>query len=72
MTGPNLPVPPPVQSAAKAIAATLTTASGVVALFVTSVADGSITWDEGGKLLGALAVAAAAVYSVWRTENKPK
>lgn len=72
MTGPNFPVPEPVQKATKAIAATVTTVSGVVALAVTSIADGSISWDEGGKLLGALAVAAATIYGVWKVENKPK
>jgi len=72
MTGPNIPVPEPVQKATKAIAATVTTVSGVVALAVTSIADGSISWDEGGKLLGALAVAAATIYGVWKVENKTK
>lgn len=72
MTGPNVPVPDPVQSAAKAVAATVTTVSGVVALFVASIADGSISWDEGGKLLGAIAVAGATIYGVWKTENKPQ
>lgn len=68
----NLPVPEPVQTAAKAVAATITTASGVLALAVTSIADGSISWDEGGKLLGALTVAAATVATVWRTRNTPQ
>lgn len=72
MTGPNFPVPNQVQTAAKAIAATVTTVSGVVALFVTSIADGSISWDEGGKLIGAAAVAAATIYGVWKTPNKDK
>lgn len=70
MTGPNLPVPEPVQSAAKAVAATITTLAGVVALAVTDIADGSISWDEGGKLLGAIAVALATIYGVWKTKNK--
>lgn len=72
MTGPNFPVPAPAQTAAKAVAATITTVSGVVALFVTSIADGSVSWDEGGKLIGAVAVAAATIVSVWKTRNKPK
>lgn len=72
MTGPSLPAPPPVQSAAKAVAASLTTLSGWVALLVTSVADGSISWDESGKLIGAAVAAVATIYAVWRTPNKPK
>lgn len=74
MSGPNLnvPVPEPVQTATKAVAATVTTITGVIALAVTSIADGSLSWDEGGKLLGALAVAGATIYGVWRTRNKDK
>lgn len=72
MTGPNLPVPEPVQTASKAISAAWVTAGGVIALFVTSVADGSISWDEGGKLIGAVVVAATAIGAVWRTRNKPR
>jgi hypothetical protein len=72
MTGPNVPVPAPVQSAAKAVAASIATLSGWVALFVTSVADGSVSWDEGGKLIGAGAVALATIYGVFKVPNKPK
>lgn len=74
MTDPNLnvPVPQPVLNTAKAVAATVTTGLGVLALFISSIGDGSISWDEGGKLLGAVVAAAATVGAVWRTENKPK
>lgn len=72
MTGPNFPVPEPVQTISKALSAAWVTAGGVIALFVTSVADGSISWDEGGKLIGAVTVAAATIGAVWKTRNKDK
>lgn len=72
MSQPNLPVPAPVQSAAKAVAATITTAAGVVALFVTSVADGNLSWDEGGTLIGAVVTAGATIAAVWGTRNTDK
>lgn len=72
MTGPNIPVPEPVRKATKAIAATITTAAGVVALAVTSFADGSVSWDEGGKLIGAIVVAGSTIYGVWKLKNEPK
>jgi hypothetical protein len=72
MTGPNIPVPEPVQTATKAIAAAWTTVGGVIALFATSIADGSISWDEGGKLLGAAVFAAGTVFAVYTTRNKEK
>lgn len=72
MTGPSVNVPEQVTRASKAVAATITTVSGVVALFVASLADGSVSWDEAGKLIAAAGVAGATVLAVWRTENKPK
>lgn len=72
MTGPSVNVPERVTTAAKAVAATTVTAGGVVALVVKSIADGSITWDEAGEIIGAAVVAAGTVAAVWRTENKPK
>lgn len=72
MTGPNLPVPDPVQTAAKALNASLVLAGGWLALLVTSFADGSVSWDEGGKLIGAALAAGAAIYATWKTQNKNK
>lgn len=72
MTGPNFPVPVPVQTAAKAINTSLVLAGGWVALLVTSFADGSVSWDEGGKLIGAAAAAVGAIYATWKTQNKDK
>jgi hypothetical protein len=77
MTVPNemdlsVPVPEPVQTAAKAVAATLTSAAGVVALFLTAVGDGSVSWAEGGTLLTAVLTGVATVSAVWAKSNKPK
>jgi hypothetical protein len=72
MTGPNFPVPEPVQTATKALNASYILAGSWLALLVTSFADGSVSWDEGGKLIAAAVAAAGAVYATWRTENKPK
>jgi hypothetical protein len=68
----NLPVPEPAYTAAKAVAATATTAVGVVTLFVASVADGQLGWEEGGTLIGAVLTAAATIAAVWKARNKPK
>jgi hypothetical protein len=65
-------VNPRVQSAAKAVAATITTVGGVAALFITSIADGSIGTAEWGTLLTGALTAGATIVSVWRTENKAK
>lgn len=72
MTGPNVPVPEPVQAATKAINASLVLAGGWVALLVTSFADGSVSWDEGGKLIAGAVAAAGAIFATWKTQNKPK
>lgn len=72
MSYPNVPVPEPVVTAAKAVAATATTGIGVLALFVSQVADGTYTWDEGGTLIGAVVAAAATIGAVWKTRNKVK
>jgi hypothetical protein len=72
MTGPNVPVPQPVYTAAKAVAATVTTAAGVVTLFVTDIADGSLSWDEGGTLIGAVVTAVVTIGAVWGTRNNRK
>lgn len=58
-----------VQSAAKAVAATLTTVGGVVALFVTAIADGSVGNAEWGTLLTAGLTAGATIYGVWKVRN---
>ena len=65
-------VPEPVQTAAKAVAATLTSLSGFVALFLTAVGDGSVSWAEGGTLLTAGATAVATIAAVWGIENRDK
>lgn len=65
-------VPEPARTATKAVAATVTTAAGVLALAVTSIVDGQLSWDEGGSLIGAVITAAATIGAVWRVRNKPK
>lgn len=72
MTGPNLPVPAPVQTATKAVNTSLVLAGGWIALLATSIADGSVSWDEGGKLIAAAVTAAGAIYATWKTTNKDK
>jgi hypothetical protein len=76
MTVPNpdlkVPVPEPVYTAAKAVWAAGTSAAGVLALFITSVADGSISWAEGGTLLTAVLTAVATVGAVFGAKNKRK
>ncbi|HJT02048.1 MAG TPA: hypothetical protein VJ757_00250 [Pseudonocardiaceae bacterium] len=66
---PQVPVPGVVYTKAKAFAATVTTALGVVALFVADIADGALSWSEGGTLIGAVATAAATIAAVWRVPN---
>lgn len=61
-----------VDKATKAIAATATTVTGVVALVGTMVADGVFTWGEGGTLIGAVVTAATTIWAVWRVPNDPK
>ena len=68
----EVPVPEEVRTAAKSVAATLTSLAGVVALFITAVGDGSVSWAEGGTLLTAVLTAVATVGAVWRTKNKVK
>jgi len=63
---------PPVVTAAKALAATITTVLGVLALFIDSMADGDLSLDEIGKLVGAVVVAVGTVIAVWATRNRPK
>lgn len=77
MTYPNpddlkVDVPDQVVTAAKSVAATVTSLAGVLALFLTAVGDGSVSWAEGGTLLTAVLTAVATVGAVWRVENKPK
>lgn len=59
-----------VQSAAKAVVATVTTVGGLVALFVTAIADGSVGDAEWGTLLTGALTAGATIYGVWKTRNK--
>lgn len=68
----QVPVPPVVYNATKAVTATLTTAVGVLTLFGASIADGVLTWSEGGALIGAVATAVATIAAVWRVPNQPK
>ncbi len=74
MTGPNvnIPVPPPAQTATKALYTSLVLAAGWVALVGKSMADGSITWDEGYDIIGAAIVAGGSIFATWKTRNKPK
>jgi hypothetical protein len=69
MTAPQVNVPTVVYTKAKAVVATLTTGLGVVTLFVTQIADGVLTWPEGGALIGAIGTAIATVGAVWRVPN---
>lgn len=62
----------PVQTATKAVYATLTSASGLVALFVTAIADGSVSGAEWGTLLTGALASAATVGAVWKARNKRK
>ena len=72
MTGPSVPVPAGTYTAAKAVAATVTTGLGVLGLFVADIADGRLDWTEGGMLIGAAATAVATIAAVWGTTNKKK
>lgn len=65
-------VPEQVFTAAKAVAASIPLVLAVVALFVTEVADGSISGEEAWKLVGAVVAAGSAVVAVFRTKNTPK
>lgn len=68
----SVPVPPVVYTTTKAVVATITTGLGVLALFATSIADGNLSWGEGGTLIGAVAAAVATIAGVWRVPNEPK
>jgi hypothetical protein len=72
MTGPNVSVPEPALTATKAVYTSLVLAAGWVALAIKSMADGSITWDEGYELIGGAIVAGGSVLATWKTRNKPK
>jgi hypothetical protein len=72
MTEPRVRVPAGAVKATKAVAATLTSAAGVVALAVTAMGDGSVSWAEGGTLLTAVLTAAATIGAVWGVRNDPK
>jgi hypothetical protein len=70
--GPQVPVPEAVQTVTKAVVATVTTFSGVVALLATQIVDGVFTWAEGGTLIAAVGAALTTVYGVWRVPNREK
>lgn len=69
---PSVPVPAPVQTATKAINASLVLAGGWVALVAKSFADGSLSWAEGYEIIGAAIAAGGAVFATWKTRNKDK
>jgi hypothetical protein len=69
---PQVPVNEQVQTAAKAVNATVVLVAGWVALVVKSMADGSIVWAEGYELIGAAVVAGGSILTVWKTRNRPK
>lgn len=66
----QVPVTELVYKKTKAVTATITTALSVLTLFGTQIADGSLTWDEGGVLIGAVTGAIATVLAVWRVPNE--
>lgn len=70
MTDLSIPVPVVVQSATKSVVATITTGLGVLGLFATAISDGSLSWGEGGTLIGAVVAAVATVTGVWRVPNE--
>lgn len=75
MTNPDIitiPVNKVVYKGTKAVVATVTTALGVLALFGTSISDGTLTWADGGTLIGAVATAIATVGAIWRVPNEVK
>lgn len=66
----SVPVPEVVQRGTKAVVATITLTAGVLGLFATAIADGSLSWTEGGTLIGALATAITTIAGVWRVPNE--
>jgi hypothetical protein len=66
----EVPVSGGAYTSAKAVVATLTSAAGLVALFVTSVGDGSVSGAEWGTLLTAALTAVATIGGVWKTRNE--
>lgn len=66
----QVPIPEVVQSATKSVVATITTGLGVLGLFATAIADGSLSWTEGGYLIGAVTTAVATIAAVWRVPNE--
>jgi hypothetical protein len=70
--GPQVPVPPVVYKATKALTATATMVVGVLTLVGTQLSDGVYTWGEAGVLIGAVATALGTIAAVWRVPNDPK
>lgn len=66
----QVPVPVVVQKATKSAVATITTGLGVLTLFGAAIADGSLSWTEGGTLIGAVATAVVTIAGVWRVPNE--
>jgi len=66
----QVPIPEVVQKGTKAVVATITLVVGVVGLFAASISDGSLSWGEGGELLGAVATAITTIAAVWRVPNE--
>lgn len=63
-------IPEVVQKSTKSVVASVTTILGVLTLFGTSISDGTLTWSEGGTLIGAVVTAVATVTAVWRVPNE--
>lgn len=69
---PGLPVNEPVRKATKAVVAAAVSAAGVIVLFGKSVADGHLSWDEAGEVIGAALFALGITGGVYGTRNGRK
>jgi hypothetical protein len=72
MTEPQFPVPPPVMTAAKSVAATLTTLGTFVAVFLSCTSDGAVSTADTGTLVSSAVGTVTAILAVWSTRNKVK
>lgn len=68
--GPEFRVSKPIQSATKAVVATVTTGLGALTVFATAIGDGSIGSGEVGNLVTVLITAGATIAGVWAARNK--
>lgn len=69
---PNYPVNEEIQTATKAVVATVTTLGTFLALFLTDIGDGSIGSGEVGGLVTAGLGAIATITGVWTFRNRKK